>query len=104
MTSDRLDIFVQDWTEILWGVVPEQHLRYMFVEAYRLHKPGSFFEAANIVAEWKKKRAEGVDPAATTQKRCSLCLAYDEAQKYPVPPDIPPCPFHQATQQEVLAI
>lgn len=81
----QLEKTVEDWCEILYGVVPEEKLRECFKLAYREKKEGIIFEAHHICQTWYRERAKGVSIFPTN---CTLCVAFRQdvsAGK---------CPFH----------
>lgn len=88
-TTEKLQKDTDDWAEVLYGVIPLSDLRPIYIEAYREHKPGSIFEAAELLQAWYRRRA-GLAPAGLMySEKCPLCRSHNEGQNER------PCPFHQ---------
>jgi hypothetical protein len=97
MTLESLESTLNDWTEILWCVVPPMHLNECFVIAYRDKPEGSFFDPSAICRVWNRMKAFGVS-TEVLQQRCSLCAAFKEDVTAGA------CPFHPvANSQEILS-
>lgn len=88
LTIDNLEPMVDDWAEMLYGIIPHPYLYPCYLEAYRTHKPGFTMECAELLQVWYRTQVT-VTPTQTYAASCTLCRAHNEDL------ELPPCTFHQ---------
>lgn len=93
-TLDKLQKDADDWAEVFHGVIPLAHLRSVYLDAYREHKVGSIFEAAELLQAWYRRTA-GMTMKTTFAEKCPLCRSHNEGE------NIRPCPFHQVADRPI---